>query len=343
MRTILAAALLVAFGCQQAPPVPFLEDQPKRAEPGLYWPKPPAEARISYLGQISGAEGFTPRGSLVSRLLRRVLGRTPQRFVRPSGLCVLGSRLVVADPGQGAVHVLDLERRRWTTVTSAPGGPLRSPVDVACLPGGEILVSDSARDSLSLHDAAGQAKRDFTEVRLERPTGLALDRDQGRIWVTETAAHRISAFDLSGHPLGRFGSRGSDVGQFNYPTMLALDPTGGLWVTDSLNFRVQHLDDRGRVDSVFGSAGDRAGAFARPRGLAVDAQGRVFVVDALFDAVQVFDPDGRLLLVFGEKGHSAGQFWLPADITMDGENRIYVADSYNRRVQIFQYHPPDAE
>jgi DNA-binding beta-propeller fold protein YncE len=298
---------------------------------------------VIYIGQISAEEKFAPPRSWLRRLVDRIVGKTSLRFVRPSALCVQGDRLAVADPGLRAVHLLDLAKRRWTLLTRTSEGRLASPVGVTFLPTGRLLVSDSAHETVWVYDADGVPEGRFTDASLRRPTGLALDAGRGRVWVTETLAHRVRAFDLSGREVARLGERGSEPGKFNYPTRVAFDGHAGLWVTDSLNFRVQHIDQSGQVDRVFGTQGDRAGAFARPRGLTVDGNDRILVVDALFDAVQIFDPEGRLLLSFGGRGITPGAFWLPSDVTLDAVNRIYVADSYNRRVQVFAYRPPNAK
>ena len=340
---LLSFLAILLSTCQQAPPRPFLEEQLPEGQPRLTWPRPPAVARVTYLAEISSEKAFAAPRPWLRRLARALWGRPEERFVRPAALCVREPLLAVADPGRAAVHLLDLVERRWTTVTRTPDGMLASPVGVACLPDGHVIVSDSVRQALWIYDDNGTPKGRFTESELQRPTGLALDLTKRRLWVTETLAHRVLAFDLTGRALDHVGSRGSAPGQFNYPTMIASDRNGGLWVTDSLNARLQHVDAPGRVDRLFGTAGDRAGAFARPRGLAVDTAGRIFAVDALFDAVQIFDDKGNLLLVFGERGVGPGQFWLPSDVAMDERNRIYVADSYNQRIQIFAYHAPNPD
>jgi DNA-binding beta-propeller fold protein YncE len=336
---VLAAAAVVT--CAHSPGKPFLaEVRPESQRPR--WPNAAEDAHVVYLGQLSAEKELGSRRSWLDRFVRWIAGSAEQRFVRPVALSVHGNRLAVADPGSRAVHLVDLEARRWKTITKTPDGSLLSPVGVLLLPDGRLVVSDSAQNALWLYGRRGEDARPFTRTPLERPTGLAFDVEHDWIWVTETLAHRVRAFDLTGREAARVGERGTEAGQFNYPIRVAPDRVGGVWVTDALNFRVQHVDRTGQVDRSFGVAGDQVGTFARPRGLTVDRKGRVFVVDALFDAVQVFDREGRLLLVFGNRGAASGEFWLPSDVTLDALDRIYVADAYNRRVQIFAYRPPHA-
>lgn len=341
------AAILVlaslALSCAPAPVVPLLDefDNVTAAREGMpQWPRPPADARIRYLGSIVGAREFEPRPSVWQRMASIFVGREESRLVRPAAVCVRDTTLAIADPGAAVVHVLDLYRRQWLKISKTPHGTLRSPVGMACLPGGRLVVADSYLGGLWVYDFAGEPRGRFTDVELKRPTGVVFDEVHGRLWVAETLDHRLRLFDLGGRELLRVGHRGSGPDEFNFPTMLAGDSEGGVWVTDSLNFRLQHIDSAGRLDRSFGVAGDRAGAFARPRGLAVDASGRIFAVDGLLDVVQIFDPGGRLLLVFGGRGTEAGQFWLPSDVALDGRGHVYVVDSYNRRIQVFSYRPP---
>ena len=340
---LLATALAVVgpLSCQQLPPPPLfsadVESQTGLRRPS--WPRAPAEKRVAYLGQLSTDLQLEAGRSFLRRVWDWMMDRGPDRFVRPLALAVHGERLAVADPGQAGVHLIDFAARSWITIKESSEGALASPIGVALLPDGRLLVSDSVQNAVWAFDARGRPAGRFTDEPLQRPTGLALDASAERLWLAETLAHRVRAFDLSGHEVARVGERGTERGQFNYPIRLSSDGRGGLWVTDSLNFRIQHLAPSGEVDRLFGMAGTREGAFARPGGLTVDAAGRVFVVDLLFDTVQIFDPQGQLLLSVGGRGIRPGQFSLPSDVVLQA-GRLYVADSYNQRVQVFEYVPP---
>ncbi|MBW2313009.1 MAG: 6-bladed beta-propeller [Deltaproteobacteria bacterium] len=342
-RSIVALLAVLLAGCGGPPEVPWLEELASNAldAPGPQWPPPPDAARVEYLGSIGGRRGFERSSRLWSRIRALLVGRESEALVRPAGLCIRGDRLAIADPGASAVHLLDLAARSWKVLRKGPAGQsLVLPVEVACLPDGGVVVADSAGDALWRYSADGTALGTFTQESLRRPTGLALDPDRGRLWVVETLAHRVTVFGLDGRTQLRVGGRGSGLGRFNYPTLVASDGRGGVWLTDALNFRLHHITAHGLADRQFGEAGDRIGSLARPRGVAVDAAGRIFLVDALFDAVQIFDPAGQLLLAFGGRGQAPGRFWLPADVELDGRGHLFVADSYNRRIQVFAYRPP---
>jgi DNA-binding beta-propeller fold protein YncE len=169
-----------------------------------------------------------------------------------------------------------------------------------------------------------------------RPTGIAVDSAANRLYVTDTARHQILLLDLQGKVLGTFGTRGTQPGQFNFPTELLLHG-GELLVVDAMNFRIQTFSRDGAFLRAFGTLGNRTGALLRPKGLALDSEGNIYVADALLETVQVFDREGNLLYFFGHSGGAEGEFQLPAGLFIDPRDRIYVADSLNRRVQVFQF------
>jgi DNA-binding beta-propeller fold protein YncE len=171
---------------------------------------------------------------------------------------------------------------------------------------------------------------------LDQPTGIAYSPLKNEIWVVETNAHRIAVLNESGKIIRHIGSRGTDRGEFNYPTHIWIDKKGVAYIVDAMNFRLQVLNSSGEVISVFGKPGDASGYFARPKGVATDSHGNIFVVDAVFHVVQIFDLQGKLLSQLGQQGHGEGEFWMPSGIYIDDKDFIYVADCYNARVQVFQ-------
>lgn len=301
------------------------------AEP-LVWPAPPAPARIQYLYSFRAPEHLGIRPSVLERVWEVVAGEENREMVKPYAIAVEGERLAVADPGLAVVHVYDPASGKYERIAKAGGTSLRSPVGVA-FGVNRTYVADSALGQVFAFDATGE--RVLTMGDIERPTGLAFDREGGRLYVADTLGHRILVFDSAGKRLLAFGQRGAEPGAFNYPTHLFLR-AGRLYVNDTMNFRVQVFDLVGNHLATFGRHGDGSGDFAQPKGLAVDREGHVYVADALFDRVQIFDSDGNYLLGFGGTGVKAGDFWLPAGLFIT-DGRIYVADSYNRRVQVFQF------
>src|SRR4051794_36139305 len=66
-----------------------------------------------------------------------------------------------------------------------------------------------------------------------------------------------------------WGQRGSDNGEFDYPTCVAVGMNGIIYVTDTFNNRIQCFLSNGTFIRKWGSRGSSDGAFKTPIGIAV--------------------------------------------------------------------------
>lgn len=298
----------------------------------LVWPPPPARPRIQYLYSFHAPEDLDIRPPFFARMWDAIAGAENREMLKPYAVTADGDRLAVADPGLAVIHLFDTGRRKYRRIAKAGDETLRSPV-AAAFGAERLFVADSGLGKVFAFNARGEATLTIDEI--ERPAGLAYDRDQHRLYVADTLGHRIVVFDDAGRRLFSFGRRGGETGAFNYPTHLFLRG-GRLYINDTMNFRLQIYDLEGNPVSSFGRHGDGTGDFSQSKGVGADEEGHVYVADAMFDAVQIFDADGNFLLTFGKTGAGAGDFWLPGGLFIAGD-RIYVADTYNRRVQVFRF------
>ncbi len=305
--------------------------------PPLVWPEPPERPRIRLAKVVVNPADLGIKPSFWERLGEVFAGKAEAWMVRPTGVAARGEVLYVTDPGAQALWILDGAGGRYKVIRGPREQRLVSPVAVALGREGTIYVADSYLRKILVFDQVGNPRGFVASAPFLRPAGVAYDEVADRLYVADSAAHRIWILTGQGASQGEIGGRGTENGEFNFPTHVALDRAGNLYVTDSLGFRIQMFARDGRFLGAFGRHGDSSGDFAAPKGLGVDSDGHVYVVDALFDAVQIFDTSGQLLLTFGERGVAPGRFWLPGGLFIDEKDRIYVADSYNQRIQIFQY------
>jgi len=89
-----------------------------------------------------------------------------------------------------------------------------------------------------------------------------------------------------------WGSAGSDAGQFDEPSGLAVDSGGNVYVADENNHRIQKFTSAGVFITQWGVYGSGDGQFDEPSGVAVDSDGNVYVADEGNDRVQKFTPAG---------------------------------------------------
>jgi DNA-binding beta-propeller fold protein YncE len=338
---IAAIGLLIVTGLGGCATKPGIIFDP--ANTATRWPPAPDEARVEYIGEIRTDADLKPGRGMGGAIRDFFAGkREPVGMVSPLGLCTDDAhRLYVADPGLQGVHVFDLETRDHSVWRPGKGAqPFVSPVAVAFDrhgTTGRVLVVDSSYAAIFAFDLKGNLLGILGKDQFTRPVGMAVEPGSGRLIVADAGAHQILVLNPDGSLERRIGERGSGLGQFNFPTNVAIDSAGNVHVSDSLNFRVQVLGADLSPRRQIGSKGDLPGYFAQPKGIAFDPSDHLYVVDAHFEAIQLFDLSGTLLMSFGREGRGPGEFWLPAGIHADGQGMIWVADSYNRRVQVFRF------
>jgi DNA-binding beta-propeller fold protein YncE len=309
------------------------------AQPGktdLVWPPTPQKARIKFVQTISSLKDVSSEPGFLSRIFGWLFGseEATRWLVQPVAVAVSkDGELYISDPGAKCIHVLDLKNKKHHFISETKYGNLISPVGLAFSLDKKIFISDSERGEVIVLDEYGDALFRIKN-RLVRPTGITIAA--GKLYVIDTAQHKILVFDLNGNFLFEFGRRGSGQGEFNYPVHLTAFGSN-LYGVDAMNYRIQIFDLDGKFISTFGDVGNAAGTFAHPKSASIDSDGNIYVTDALMDVFQIFNKDGKLLLVVGSKGIADGEFMSPSGITVDSSDNIYVADALNRRIQIFRY------
>ncbi|MFH1321653.1 MAG: 6-bladed beta-propeller [Bacteroidota bacterium] len=245
--------------------------------------------------------------------------------------------LWILDQGNGTILQIYNKLSETPQFLDKKNNNFKSLIGFCFMPNNEMLFTDSRLNKVFIISADKKDMRVLNDsLLLQQPTGIAYSSVNNEIWIVETSAHRISVLNKKGELIKRIGGRGSDPGEFNFPTFIWSDRLGAIYVVDAMNFRVQIFDKNGELLSVFGEIGDATGYFARPKGIATDSYGNIYIADALFHVVQIFDKSGNFLYKFGTQGRDKGQFWMPTGIYIDDKDYIYVADSYNSRIQVFQ-------
>jgi DNA-binding beta-propeller fold protein YncE len=309
---------------------------------GIIWPGPPERPRIKYLWslqRVSGGEGM-------SKMLRYITGdtgfevndpRASNLLIRPHGIYVDKSdNLYIVDTGVPRVSVVNLTNMNSFNIDSAGKLPLLSPIGVVADLDGRIYITDAGYRTVMVFNGKGKLVSSF-DGDFRRPTGIAINHDEGAIYVADTWAHAIYIYGLDGRRRGVIGSRGEGPGKLNYPTHISVGGDGFLYVSDTLNFRVQVFTGKGEFINAFGLIGDSYNTFDKIKGIALDSEGHVYVADSAQDMIKIYNNKGQMLLYFGGKGSGYGYFSLPTGIFIDDSDRIFVSDSLYRRIQVFQF------
>ena len=335
---VIASAFLIPVGSVQGVESPAGSPS---STPWI-WPLPPEKPRVQHIQTVITPADLGVKKGFFGKIWEFVAGEdTADRILVPHGVVADGEgRVYVADWGSALIHCFNFEKKKYFNFYKTRGGVLASPIGIAVDGDGLVYVSDSIlRRVFVFKDGFFGVKNVLVigDDRMVRPTGIAISKKERSLYVVDTGGHRVDVFDLAGKRRFSFGAQGSENGQFNYPTHIALDAAGDVYVMDSLNFRVQIFDRNGAYLSQFGGNGTSINDLMKPKGIAVDSEGHIWISDSLRNSIQVFDRQGRLLLIFGRIGIERGQFNFPAGMYFDTRDRLIVADSYNYRIQLFQY------
>ncbi len=303
--------------------------------------------RYVYIGELIGEPNFidpeNKQKNILIEVLKWVVGlfelQNPIVLQRPqSGVIDENGRILVTDVSRAAVYVFDPIKGELDVWEFSNGyRRFGAPTGIALGPAGSVFVADSDHKEVVVLDSQGKGQQVIGGGMLERPTGLAWDPNEALLYVSDTQAHQVKVFDMTGRQVRTIGQRGEGPGEFNFPTYLALDK-GKLIVADTMNARVQIFRLDGMAPPViFGERGTKLGDFVRPKGVAVDSENNIYVIESYHDHLLIFNEKTQFLLPIGGGGKAAGKFFLPAGVWTDRSGRVFVADTFNGRVSIFQF------
>lgn len=304
--------------------------------------KPPAQ-RPKFLREFSGPDDVT-KGlpPAVEKSLTILFGPADPRTLvtnleKPFAVATDSThRVFVADPTAGGVHVFDFANYKYSFL-GGPESSLRSPVGVAVGADDQIYITDPIVGLVLVYDSKGKFLRYLGKVGegesyFQAPTGIAIEKQSGHIYVCDSPRHMVIKLDKQGHILGHFGKRlgGNGPGDFRYPTRILIAGQE-MVVLDAANSRLQILDLGGNYRREI-----RIPELSADTGLALDAQKNIYVSNLQLDSIDVFTYDGQFLYRFGQIGTAPGAFHRPSGMWVESGNHLYVADIMNKRVQLFE-------
>jgi sugar lactone lactonase YvrE len=330
---LLAAALAAAAlaGCATA------------KQKSVVWPPPPETPRIKWVRTFAteddlGGSGFRALGRVF------IPGDPEAAIAQPTGLALSPDEKTLYVTCNAARRVLAVNvekgtlRRVALPDDSLPGGPFGVAVDAE----GNLYVSDHGKNVVWVYRPDGGLLRRFGEEKLERPTGIAIDRRRQVVYVTSGVSttsthHRVEVFSLQGKHLRTIGTRGHGPGEFNFPANLAVSRDGNLLVADMLNFRIQTFDPDGQLLGMFGGIGaGRPGVFDKLKSIGFDAFGNLYAVDSAQALVQIFNAQLQPLMAFAGRADAPGHLRVPNAIAITSTNRIFIADFALEAVSEYQ-------
>ncbi len=267
----------------------------------------------------------------------------------------------IAVDSHGEVYVADARNHRiqkfdangtfltaWGSLGSGVG-EMWHPLGLAVDSADRVYVVDSANSRIQIFDRTGAYLDHWGSVTSQPadgeffwPSGVAVS-SQDQVYVTDQGSldriwgHNVQVFEATGDFLYRWGVSGTGVGNFVFPSGIAIDASDAVYVADTGNHRIQKSDALGNFVQAFGGFGTGAGQLNQPRGLAVDAAGALYVADWANHRVQVFDATGIATVSWGVAGTGGGEFLFPFFVAVDAAGNVFVSDTLNHRVQKFSF------
>ncbi|MCC6607639.1 MAG: TIGR03663 family protein [Anaerolineae bacterium] len=226
----------------------------------------------------------------------------------PWGMAINEEFLYVADTWNHRIQKFTLDGQ-FVASYGQPGNTLDDPAglglglffgprDLALLPDGRLLVTDTGHHRLQVMDETGSF---------------------------------IGQLGAGGDQFG------TALGQFYEPVGVAVGADGFVYVTDTWNGRIQQLTtDLIPINEWLLDTGWPANTSVNNKPyVAVDSGGRVYITDPEAARVLIFDQTGNYLGKFGQFGTDTSSFNLINGIFIDSQDNIYVADAGNNRVLKF--------
>lgn len=256
-----------------------------------------------------------------------------------------GPESVFVDEARGEIWVADT-KNNLIAVYSLDGMPLfsfgsklliREPRQVAVDAQGRLLVLEADRSRIRRFNYRGVSLGDLVPPGLPGKGQIAAFAfgPDGTFYVGDGSSE-ILVYDYATMRLKRrFGSKGSEEGQFLSIASIAVDAKH-VYVLDHAGIAVQIFNLRGDFVRGWGQHSMGGANFSLPRSIAVDAKGRIAVVDALRHDIKYFDTEGNFIGHFGGAGRGPGTVLFPSGLAITRDGRVYVAERGNARIQVYE-------
>ncbi len=213
--------------------------------------------------------------------------------------------------------------------------------------GNEILnLSNNCEDSIRINkqggdydrvlylDSNGNATFNIGEEGEGRrsPQSFIKSAD-GSFWVIGFSNDYLQHFRSDGSFIEQVGSKGSALGQFDWPVNIKIASDDSFWVVDRKNYRLQHFKQDGSFIGQVGSKGSAPGQFGLVDAIDIAPDDSLWVVDGNNFRVQHFSNTGVFLSAFGDSELFNG---LNFFIKVAADGSLFIGDKDPiRRYNIF--------
>lgn len=215
---------------------------------------------------------------------------------------------------------------------------LKHPYSVAFDTEQHVLVTESGGQRVKVFQREKFKMMDFAEHQMENPTGLALDTEDN-IYIANVSTHTVSKYDHNGRCVKVVGREGSQIGEFDHPSGLAVVGER-VYVCDRNNSRIQVFTRDLEFLSSFGSHGNQEGQLHWPYDIVEGYGGNLYITDCDNHRIQVFDGEGCFVHAFGSRGEGKSDLKRPVGACLGQDQLLYITEYTHHCVSVFQ---PDGQ
>ena len=228
--------------------------------------------------------------------------KTITGLTKPSGIAMSNNGLViVSERGAHCITILDKEGKKIRSIgwNGSERGQLWYPEGVAISAKGNILVADSCNHRIQEFTMDGRCvscvgSKGNGLLQFKYPQAIAVNKTTEKVYVAEYKNSRVQVLNSNLKFNHKFGSQGSEKGQFKFPIDIVVDRHGFVYVADRDNHRVQKFTPEGQFVCLIGTKGSKPGQLHYPSGITVDDNDLVYVSDEN-DFVSIFKASGDYL------------------------------------------------
>lgn len=219
--------------------------------------------------------------------------------------------------------------------TGEENGRFQEPRGLIADATGNVYIADTRNYRMQVFRPDGSFAWEVGEQGAENgqfnePNDVAIDPQNGHIFIIDTWNHRVASYDANGTFLGAaapgfFGPRG-----------VVFHPQWRLlFITDTGNGRIVVMTPDGKVVQTWGQKGKDEDSFLEPVGIDVMSDENLIVVDSLNKRLKIYTPQGERVKIWPIQTTWDGSVGFEGHVACAPDGTVFVTDPNEASVHVY--------